>query len=149
MRCIRCRSHPRRRQAEKRIYQETSQHGIHHHFARVFIERGDDLDPLRAVMDLMKSAPQKIDFMAPSVPPIEHESCDEIGNEAAGQRTHVMRQLKTLTRTIATAPTQASKDHDAHLDGIDQQHAQWPRAHLRQRPSRNRPVPEQNNPQTR
>jgi hypothetical protein len=40
-------------------------------------------------MDLMEPAPQEVDFMAPTMPPIKHKGRDKVGDGAAGKGRNV------------------------------------------------------------
>ena len=46
------------------IADRAGQHAVDHDFDRVLVEARDDLDPLRAVMDLMEPAPEERQLVA-------------------------------------------------------------------------------------
>jgi hypothetical protein len=60
----------------------------------MLVERSDDFDALRTVVDLVKAAPQEIHFVTPAMPPVENERRDEVRDHAAGERRHVLRELE-------------------------------------------------------
>jgi hypothetical protein len=60
----------------------------------MLVERRDHLDALRTVVDLVEQAPQQVGFVACAVPPVEHERGDEVGDQAAGRRPQVARQME-------------------------------------------------------
>lgn len=47
-------------QAQKRVDEQTTDDGVHHHFAGVLVERRDDLKPSGAVVNLVKEAPKHV-----------------------------------------------------------------------------------------
>jgi hypothetical protein len=66
-----------KREAQYAVHEDASNQRVYDHFQRMFVEGRDDLDPLRAVVDLMKQPPQPVRTMPPPMPPVE----DERGNE--------------------------------------------------------------------
>ena len=60
----------------------------------MFVERRDDLDALRTVMDLMKAYPEKVNFVAPAMPPVEDERGNEVGDKPTEPRRHGGREVK-------------------------------------------------------
>ena len=84
-----------KRQAEEGVDKQTADDRVDDHFARVLVEGGNDFKPLRAVVDLVEAAPQKVVFMAPAVPPIEDKRGDEVGDQAADCRRYVRREMNT------------------------------------------------------
>jgi hypothetical protein len=60
----------------------------------MLVERRDDFDALRTVVDLVKAAPQEIHFVPPAMPPVEDERRDEVSDHAAGERRYVLREVE-------------------------------------------------------
>lgn len=54
-------------QAQKSVNECAADERIYYHLTGMFVERGDQLDPLGAVMDLVEQAPQHIILVAPPV----------------------------------------------------------------------------------
>jgi predicted metal-dependent hydrolase len=65
-------------QTQECINQEASDNRVHDHLERVLVERGDHLDALRAMVNLMEREPQKVDAMSPAMPPVKDERCNEV-----------------------------------------------------------------------
>ena len=72
--------------SQEGIDKQTADDRIGNHLNRVFIERGDHFNPLRAVMDLVETQPQKVDAMTPPMPPVKDERTDEVRQTAARER---------------------------------------------------------------
>lgn len=103
----------------------------------MLVEGGDDLEPLRAVVDLVEATPQKVVFMTPAVPPVKDKRGDEVGDQTADCRRYVLRKMEHRCRGQTALPTDPREQNDAELDAVDQQHPQGPGAHLRQWPAGN------------
>src|SRR4051812_13122871 len=103
----------------------------------MLVERGNDLETLRTVMYLVKYSPQEIAFMPGAVPPIEHESGDEIGNQTAGYRRYLVRQVKDRMSRQPAFPADAGQQYHAQLKAIHDKHTERPGSYARQDPARN------------
>ncbi|MFT3765101.1 MAG: hypothetical protein QM820_06245 [Minicystis sp.] len=80
---------------------------------RVLVERGDDLDARRRVVDLVKDAPEAI-FVAEAVPPVEEEGADQPRQEAL-QRRHaeaVQAEERRAGEVAVPHPVQAQGDDE-------------------------------------
>ena len=126
-----------KRQAEEGVHEQTADDRIDDHFARALVEGGNDLEPPRAVVDLVEAAPQKVVFMTPAVPPVEDKRGDEVSDQAADCGRHVLRKMEHRRRGQPALPAHPREQDDAELDGVDQQHPQRPGTHLRQWPAGN------------
>jgi hypothetical protein len=124
------------REAQERVDEKTANDRIDDHLARMFVEGSDDFQPLRAVMDLMKTEPEQAVLMAPSMPPIEDEGCDEVSDQATDNRRYVIREVKYRGMREPPFPREAGDEDDAELNTVDEEHTKWPRANLWQRPAR-------------
>ena len=60
----------------------------------MLVKGGDDLNSLRAMMDLMEQHPQESKLMPPPMPPVEDEGGDEIGKDATNDWRDVVGEIK-------------------------------------------------------
>jgi len=67
-----------RGQSKEGINQQTADDRVNDHFQRVLVKRRYDFNALGAVVNLVKGGPQDIVFVPPSMPPVKHESSDEV-----------------------------------------------------------------------
>ena len=67
---------------------------VHDHLAGMLIKRCDHFETLGAVVYLMERAPQQFVLMAPTMPPVENECSNEIGEQTACDRSDVPRQAE-------------------------------------------------------
>jgi hypothetical protein len=127
-------------EAEQRVDDERAEDRVDRHLQRMFVERGDDFDPLRAVMDLMEPEPEDVELVSPTVPPVEDERGDEVGDEAAGDRMQVRREMEHRSAREPALPGDAGQEHDPELDDVDGDDAKRPSLDSRQAPARCDPL---------
>ncbi|MNG32364.1 hypothetical protein D3C84_1183560 [compost metagenome] len=60
----------------------------------MLIERGEDFNPLRGVVNLVKQAPQGVIGVAKAMPPVSDEGIDKIRDETRNERTKACREMK-------------------------------------------------------
>jgi len=72
------------RQSHDAVHQDASNQRVHNHLQRMLVKRGDHLNALRAMVDLVKQPPKSVRAVPPSVPPIKDEGRNEIGQHPSG-----------------------------------------------------------------
>lgn len=80
--------------AQQHVGHRTAQYGVEDHFRRMLIERGEDFNPLRGVVNLVKQAPQGIVGVAEAMPPVSNEGIEKICDEPGNERTKACREVK-------------------------------------------------------
>lgn len=101
------------REPEHRVHEQAADDRVDDHLAGMLVERRDYLQALRTMVDLMESAPQQVVLVAPTVPPIEDKSGDEVRDQAANGGRDMLRKLEQRRPGKPALPRQAGKQHDA------------------------------------
>src|SRR5437763_1655204 len=101
----------------------------------MLVERGDHLDPPRAVMDLVKEPPKEVVLVPQAMPPVENESGHEVGHSARSQVIQIGAQMKQGLALKPALPAPACQLHDSELNRIDEEDPKGPARHARQAPA--------------
>src|SRR5229473_5286369 len=83
----------------------------------VLIEGSQELESLRAVMDLMQPAPQKIGAMTPEVPPIINKCEHHVAGKRSRRRAPMIGRPRPMLHHPAV-PTDAGEQYRQHLAAI-------------------------------
>src|SRR6266849_932383 len=119
------------------IQNEAADETVEQDFKRVLVETGNDLDPLRAVMNLMHPAPEKWRFVTPAMPPVKYKRNRKITEDGAARSAQSAGRPQAMPHQPAV-PHRAGKPDRENLKAIEEQRAQPPTAHLRPMPPRTR-----------
>lgn len=104
---------------EKAEDQRTREDGIGNDLDRMFIERRDHFDSGRAVMDLMKHAPERSEMVTRAMPPIENECSDEPAEQTLEKCGHDMGDVKGRHALEPSVPGNAGQHDDSQLREVE------------------------------
>src|SRR5262249_43942063 len=100
----------------------------------MLVEGGDDLDPLRAMVELVEPAPQKIDLMPPAVPPIVNKADDQVAHQPTASDAKGVGRPAPVPDQPAV-PADAGDVDRGDLETVEQRRPRPPAGHLRPRPA--------------
>src|SRR5262252_8641082 len=80
-----------RTQANNEVKNRARQRAVRENFKRVLVKTGDDLNPPRTVMHLVKPPPKEITLVPPAVPPVKEKRNRQIAGSRAARHAPSVR----------------------------------------------------------
>src|SRR5579885_819578 len=101
----------------------------------VLVEVPDDLDTLRAVVDLVEPAPEEVRLVAEAVPPVVDEGERQVADDGPAGDAKAIRRPRPVPQHPAV-PGHGGDEYHAHLETVEQGGAEPPPGHPRPRAAR-------------